>query len=512
MAYKLKAGVPLPVLGLDVSKPGEFLDTRYTPDCENMELNRNIIRKRLGTTSLGSTLSDYIMAYAQLQVAQSIYVVRQGLTKTQLLDQNAGTWGDVHHAVWTGTLADKFDFAFPVLSGVKIMVITNGVDAIRKYTGTGNTSVLGGSPPLAKYMTALKNYLLLAYIVDAGTTYTARVQWCDTGAPETWTGGNSGSVDLVEDEQDISAIAPFGDFVCVHKENSIYVGYLVTTSDVWRFDRKATGVGTCSHMTVKNIPTGEQIFLARDGLHLFNGITAPLIRSPIMDELREEMNPAVVAKACAVIVRELDEYWVAVAIGSATDPDTVYKYNYVTGQCYKDTRTGLNVMGLYTKSSQLTWNDKTNTWDSDLTRWNDIIYSALNPTVLFGSTSGVSTIRTALYDDNAVAVSAFWTSKDFTAKELGSEEMGRLVRWTAIQVWAKGTSVILDYSIDGGTSWTNITTLTLTSAYPTDSAPLYGYFDVVASQIRFRFRNSTSAGVFDIKKFIIEASMREVRE
>lgn len=509
---RTRVGIPLPIIGVDVARPAEFIDARSSPSCQNMEINRSVIRKRLGTIALGATLSERIMAYAELQVAGTFYVVRQGLTKTQLLDQVAGSWSNVHHAVSTGTLDDHFDYAFPVLAGVKIMVFTNGVDAPRKYTGAGNTAALGGTPPKARFLTTLKNYTLLGYITDGGVTYTSRIQWCDTGAPETWATGNAGSVDLVEDEQDITAVKPFGDFVAVHKESSIYIGYLVTTSDIWRFDRKSTGVGTVAHRTVQNLPTGEQIFLARDGLHLFNGINAPLVRSPVMDELRESMNPDEVTKAHGIIVKELDEYWCAVPIGSDTEAQTIYKYNYVTGQVYKDARSLQSAMGLYHKTSQLTWNDKTNTWDSDTTRWNDVIYLALNPTVIFGNTSGGSTIRTALYDDAGTAVSAFWQSKDFTAQDFGNQEFGRFVRWTGIQIWAKGTAVLLEYSTDNGTTWNTISTLTLAATYPTDSAPAYGYFDVMASQIRFRFSNAVAGGSFDIKKFIIEGSVREARE
>lgn len=509
---KLKKGVPLPVAGLDTSKPGEYLDARATPDCMNMELYRTTIRKRYGTVALGASLGERVQAFSQLQVSSLIYVVRAGLTKFQLLDQTTNTWSDKAHAVLAGTIADRFSFAFPILSGVKIMTYTNGVNNIRKFTGTGNDADLGGTPPVAKFMLAYHGYLLLAYITTGGNTYTARVQWSDTGLPETWASGNAGSVDLIEDEQDITGISAFGDFVTVHKENSIYVGYLVTTSDIFRFDRKATGVGAVAHQTIFNIPTGEQIFLARDGIHLFNGITAPLIASPIMDEMRETMNPQYIAKSCAVIVRELDEYWVAVPIGSDTEPQTIYKYNYRTGQVYKDTRTNATALFAFTNVNQLTWDEKTNTWDSDTTRWNDVIYLALNPTVLIGDSSGVTTNRSPVYNDNGTAISSYWVSKDFSIADINQDDMGRFVRWTAMQIWAKGDAVKIEYSTDGGATWNVITTLTLSAALPADSAPLYGYFDVISTQIRFRFSNATAAQSFLLEKFIIEGSPREMRQ
>jgi hypothetical protein len=509
---KLKKGVPLPIQGLNTSAPGEYIDPRSTPDCSNMELNRSVIRKRLGTISLGASLSERVMAYSQLQLQSTIYVVRVGLTKVEVLNQSTRTWSSIASSVLTGSSTDRFDFAFPLLSGVKIMVFTNGLDAIRKFTGSGNDASLGGSPPKSLYCLAFRGYLLLAYVTSGGTTYPSRVQWSDTGAPETWGSGNAGSVDLVQDEQDITGMEPFGDFVAVHKSNSIYVGYLVTTSDVFRFDRKATGVGAVARDSIKTLPTGEQAFLAGDGIHLFNGVTAPLLQSPIMDEMREQMNPQYISASVAVVVRELDEYWIAVPIGNDTTPSTIYKYNYRTGQVYKDTRTNLTAMSSYIKTTQLTWADKTGSWDSDITRWNDAINSTLNPTIIFGDSSGNTTERSAVNNDNGTAISSYWVSKDFTIADLDKDEMGRLVRWTAVQIWAKGSTVAVEYSTDNGVSWTSIITLTLASTYPTDSAPLYGYFDVLSTQIRFRFSNAVAGESFTLEKFIIDASPREIRQ
>ena len=511
-ARPLKRGVPLPVLGLDVSKPAEFADPRATPDCLNMELYRTTIRKRIGTVALGASLGERVMAFSQLKIGANTYVVRVGLTKVELLNQAAGTWASIASAPLTGTTSDRFAFAFPILTGAKIMTFTNGVDPIRKYTGTGNDAALGGSPPLCKFMVGFRGYLVLAYVVSGGNTYPTRLQWPDTAAPETWGSGNAGTLDLVEDGGDITGLGTLGDFITVHKDNCIYVGTLVTTSDIFRFDRKSTGIGAASNDTIQNIPTGEQIFLARDGIHLFNGITAPLIQSPIMDEMREQMNPQYIVKSWGLVVRELDEYWVGVPLGSDVEPTTIYKYNYRTGQVYKDSRTNICAASTYETSTQLTWNDKTGQWDSDLTTWNDVIYSALNPTVILGDNTGITTRRSPVYKDNAGAINSYWTSKDFSVSDLGSDEMGRYVRWTSIQVWAKGNTLKLEYSTDQGLTWTTVATFTLTSVYPLDTAPLYGYFDVLSTLIRFRFSNSVLNESFTLEKFTLTAIPCEVRQ
>lgn len=508
MPKLMRKRVPLPIIGLDVSQPGEFLDSRSTPDCENVCIERSVITKRLGTSAMGSAFSngERILALPELEVNDQGYLLRIGLTKVELYNKVAETWSSVANTALTGVEDDRVDFAFPLLSGSKILTFTNFRDNIRKYTGSGNDADLGGTPPKCRYMIAYGSYLVLAHI----ESYPHRVQWSDTGAPETWTGGNTGVQDLLEDADEITGIGVFGDFLTVHKRSAIYNGYLVPSSEIFRFDRKATGVGTCCFATIQNITvTGEQIFLAADGFHLYNGTTAPAIPSSINDEIRDSLNPSELHKCWSVLLHERDEYWCAVPLGDETEPNTIFKYNYRTGQCYKDTRTNISAAGTFENTQGYTWDQKTNTWDSDTTRWNDLIYLSLNEVICFGSTAGVTTKRAAVYNDNGSAVSAYWTSKDYTAQDFGFDDTGILMRWNELQVWAKGSGMDSEYSTDGGTTWTAITTFTLSSDYPTDAAPLFGYFDVTSTRIRFRFSNDTAGESFSLKQFKIKATARE---
>lgn len=631
-----KSNILLPNLGLDVSKPAEYIESRAFPQMRNMSLNRNVIHKRYGSIIVGATASEEIMYIKELLVDATRYIVRIGLTGVDLLNESAGTWGDITNVytidatnnkinfdigggeltaivssgvyppgfnhvdagslckavydalsdadatsdytvlyavnkfilvrevggvgenwsiLWktgtngsdgtdthigttigfndsaddtggsvyiadnatsnnlTGTTNDPFFTATPLLSGARILVFTNFIDNIRKYTGSGGTVDLGGSPPKAKYLIEYGAYLVLAHIEDGGTKYRMRVQWCDTGDIETWTGGNSGSQDLVEDGNDITGLNVFGNYVCVHKETSIYLGYLTSTSDIFLFDRRNTGVGTICNNTIQNIGNNSQLFLARDGIRLFNGVSAPLIESPVIDELRESINSEYLHKCWSIILPELNEYWVGVAIGSQTSPDTVYKYNYVTGACYKDYMPGISATGRYQRTSDLTWQDQAATWANVSGRWDDVTYLSQHQTVIYGGSTGITTRRDSSYsNDNGVAINAYVETKDFILADLGFKyEPGRFVRWTEMQVFAKGNGVSVEYSTDSGVTWTPITTLTLDSDYPSDDAPDYVYFDVVSTKIRFKFKNNTSAETFHLKDFVIGGIPREIR-
>lgn len=512
MSQTAKKPILLPVRGLDVSAPAEFIDPSGASAVQNIEVNRNIIRKRTGTVAYGTSMSERVMAFTELTTGDATYLLRFGMTKVEQVDKSSATWTDITGTALTGLSQDLYDFAFPVLSGSRILTFTNNIDPIRKYTGSGNTAVLGGTPPNAKFMIAYNGYLILANITDGGTRYPARIQWPDTGDPENWTTGNAGSADLVADGENVSGLGFFGPYYTVHLNSSIYLGYAVTTSEVFRFDRKATGVGAAAHYTIKNLPNGAQIFLANDGLHLFDGQNAPLVEHKAVDEIRETLNPLYLSRSTAVVVRELDEYWLAVPTGTQTNPETIYKYNYRTGDFFKDTRTNMTAFSTYIDSDEESWDSDSGTWDSDATRWDDFNLNSLNPVVIFGDSAGATTIRSeGTTNDNATAIDSYYTTKDFTAEDFGLET-GRLIRWSGLQVWAKGDFVDIEYSIDGGTSWVDVGTLTLDSDYPLDDTPIMAWFDVVSSGVRLRFSNATAGETFTLKKFYIEASQREMRK
>jgi len=493
---------------LDVSRPGEYVDARGMTDIRNMSIDRFVVRKRDGTSVLGASLGERVQAIFEYEDSGVTYCIRVGNTKVELLNKATSVWSSIANAALTGTDTDRVDWAFPLISAVRVAVFTNGIDNIRKYTGGVSDADLGGSPPQCKFMTWFGSCLLLAGIEG----YPQRVQWSDTGDPETWSGGDANSVELLDDPESITGLVNWSRYVTIHKSNSIYVGQKVTTSEVYRFDRKPTGVGAVCHFTIQELPTGEQIFLAKDGIRLFNGFTAPYIESPVNDEIREEINSTHVGKAWAALRKDLNEYWLGVPIGSDTEPTTVYKYNWVTKQCYKDSRANVCAANAYLTTSERTWDDLVGSWDSQTWRWNDVTLSSLNPIVMFGETSGVTTRDdSTVNNDNGVAVNGYFDTKDFTAQDFDLPDLGQMIRWLGIEHWLKGNNVTFYYSTDSGGSWTKVETIALSSDYPDDSAPLISYFDVLSTKIRYRWRNNTLGETFSLKKYKTRCAIREMR-
>lgn len=435
------------------------------------------------------------------------YNVRVGRDKIERYNPSTRSWVDITATDLTGETTDLVSTAIPLLSGQPILCITNGKDPIQKWTASGTVAVLGGTPPVARFIQEYKTYLVGANIAG-GVDVNQRVQWCDTANPENWSTGNAGSVDLIEDGEGITGLNLFGSYVCVHKERSIYLGYLVSSTAVFLFDRKATGVGTIANGSIQNLPSGEQIFLAKDGLYLFNGANCRTLSEAINEEIRDSINAEYAKKAWSVLVRSKKEVWIGVPLGADSYGETVYKYNYENKTILKDIRPYVNSCWIGVSTAGLTWDEMTGTWDDQTARWDGAGLAkgsdVVNISDINGHTYAISQVTK---DDNGDAVSAVWVTKDY------QDSQQRISRFNKLELWAKGSSVKVEYSTDHGDTWTEMidSPFTLMDEYPDISSPDIFYFDVVSSTIRFRFSNDGSEESLSIKQFIISYIPREMR-
>ena len=169
--YNKKGGILL-LKGIDVSKPGEYIDSQSVRNSENFDISRSVITKRNGTSVVGD-----VSASTDLELLTGVEFVREGtkynirVTKDTIERYNSGntTWSDITGTVGggsilTGGTSDLVNTAIPLLSGKRILCVTNGIDDIRKWTASGDTAVLGGSPPKAKFIQEYKTYLVCANI------------------------------------------------------------------------------------------------------------------------------------------------------------------------------------------------------------------------------------------------------------------------------------------------------------------------------------------------------------
>lgn len=483
----LRKGIALPVKGADYSVPATFTGDDYGFP-SNMIFSKGELRKRPGKTVQGSQISDAtpIMGYGKLELVGNVkHLVRASRAKLQRLNTGTGDWVSISNTDFTGDATKFFDFVNVTES--QILLITNGFDKIRKWTGSGNNAVLGGNPPLAKYITYLSPYVLIANLVESGTDLPWRIDWCDTDAPENWSSGNAGSYLAADEPSEIQNLKKLNDFVTFYKKESIGVGRKVDPPDIFRFETIQTGIGLAAPRSVVDAE-GRHYFQGFNDFFVWNGIRAVPIGAKVRDEAFTLADPDKFDRCFAIHVQKLNEVWFFIVQIGSDYPEHVWRYKYTNDFWYQDTCSSITAAIRWERTTSLVWDDATGTWDQQQIVWNDASTTDAWEEIMFGNSTGYSLrLDYTTTNDNSVAVTAAYVTKDFTAGNLEQSE-----RWLQLDVWAYGPGkMYVDYSSDFGSNWTNIP-YTSSQAYAdlTSVVEKYEfYLDVWKKNVRFRIRN-----------------------
>lgn len=492
----------LPVEGVDWSQPSTFISDRGGFP-QNMRHLATEMCKRPGKSYYGSlAIADatQIMGLGVLEMSGGLkYLVRASKAKLEVYNTATGVWDSISNTDFTG--GDEDFFSFTTVSESNMFVISNNNDKIRKWLGSGNAAALGGNPPFAKYMCYLSPYLLLAHVTQ-GDIYPWKVQWCDTDAPEVWSGGNAGSKLLSDEPSAIQNIMKLNEYAAVYKENSLWLARKVETSDIFHIDCMKTGIGLASPRALADVE-GNHYFMGLNDFHVFNGIREEPIGKAVRDRVFSTVDRFRIKRCFAIHIKNLWEVWFFILTTGQSWPTEVYKYNYRLGFWYYDTCASITSAIAWKKISTQSWNDDTpGSWDEALDTWDaaDVVQDWEE--VIFGHSSGhTSKLDYSTTNDLGIAVAGVFETKDYTADTLEF-----LKRWLQLDLWAHGSygaKLYIDYSTDEGTTWMNIP-YSSSQAYLTltERNQLFRiYFDTVSEHIRFRFRNTESNEMFYIQDY-----------
>ena len=189
-------------------------------------------------------------------------------TKLYLL--SSGTFSDVSRTVG-GAYATGADQNWRFEQFGSLAIATNGVDAIQKFdlsAGT-NWTALGGTPPAAKYMAAVADFLVLANIA----TKPMRIQWSSINNAEGgWTAPDPATQSDFNDEPDGGEIRGIvgGEYGLIFQESAIRRMTYESSPIVFRIDKIAKDLGC----TAPNSLAGYSdlaIFWHQSGFHMIRG-------------------------------------------------------------------------------------------------------------------------------------------------------------------------------------------------------------------------------------------------
>lgn len=262
-------------------------------DGQNMDLTYGRFSKKKGNTIFttnthpGGATSIDGLAYFQGQL-----VAYCGGKVATASATTPGTWNDITAAVsfvlntacWTAALNN-------------ILVLGGGAGGAVppvKWTGSGNISVLGGSPPTGTVCgTTVNNYLFMANTA----ANPSRVQWSAIQDPTTWPAANFvdvGIEDVATQANGIQAVFPFGEDLLIFKTNSISrfytnqlsgsLGPLIVVSDRY---------GCAGVHCVDRLPDGRIAFIGYNNhVYIYDGNTFEDIsdQPPPMSNIQNTLN------------------------------------------------------------------------------------------------------------------------------------------------------------------------------------------------------------------------------
>jgi hypothetical protein len=180
------------------------------------------------------------------------------------------TWGDATRTVG-GAYSTAADANWRFEQFGTLAVSTNGTDDIQKFdlsAGT-NWTALGGTPPTAKYMAAVNDFLVLAYV--AGKPM--RIQWsainnCENG----WTASDPALQSDFNDEPDGGQITGLvgGEYGVIFQESAIRRMTYEGAPIIFRVDKISKDIGATIPNSIAGV-ADVAIFLHQSGFYMVQG-------------------------------------------------------------------------------------------------------------------------------------------------------------------------------------------------------------------------------------------------
>ena len=400
----------------------EHLPDQYLADALNCYIRTREVVKRNGYTIIGDAIAG----------GNPI----QGLKGVRFADGTKRSYAVIGGAVyyWTGT--GNYTLLGGTLSTteqVDIVVANNavyffdGVNTVVKVNSSNTLSTVVAIP-IGKYAIWFHNQLHIAGVSATPN----RLRSSDIGDPETYTGGNSSSLDVNPNDGDyISGLGTIKDELIVFKTQRIWAmtGFGTSALTLADLNERITGFGTLSHRSIVNIgndllylgflgdkPHIRSLQRTREGVVVDGGVVSADIENSL-----NGANKAALSMVAGVFDGRNARF--AFPHGGSSINNRVYVYDTIIKGWVR--HTGINA----------------SVWDS---------FAISNtPQIYFGESDSAGKVyrMDTTTSDNGAAINFSLTSRRY-----GGEQPERKKKWKYIKIAAKETgnfNVTIDASRDG---------------------------------------------------------------
>lgn len=337
---------------------GESL--QKTTSLDNVIVRNGRVKGRKGialwdgiSTAAATAITDLAEFYAPATATSSL--LRMTTTKLEKWNDAGGTWDDVTGTALTGTTTDRPVFA--TMSDEGFVVFTNeGNDRPRKYTGSGNSAVLAGTPPFCKWLEPYVGFLFLFNTSTDGTfgaTADSITAYFSDTPDGDWDPCEANTMIFDESPGELRAGMTHGHNLIVYKSDCIVQTRFV--GGVTRFNRQKLpfSLGILAPKSLQRLGEFGHIFLATDrNLYRTDGSQVVPLPLNVQKSLQETMTAAQAANARSAVDLTHETYHFYFS-------NKRLSYNYRTGEFDKSSYTG------YTTTAALGYR-QTNNLDSQI--------------------------------------------------------------------------------------------------------------------------------------------------
>jgi hypothetical protein len=299
-------------------------------------------------------------------------------------------------------------------SGAEILVIGNGIDENRKWTGTGNISTLLGTPPKTKYFEVYKNYLFNLYTTESGTAYPRRARYSALGNGESYPAEYF--IDFKKTTDAIVGGKALRDAMVVYKEKSISLVNYVGGSLIFNLkENYIEGRGALSHRCVQRWSKGPELhyFLSSDlEAYNFDLVTVRSVSSNIKEKL-QNLDPGYYKWVSGVKSEEYDKILWSLPRKDLNGCYDLLVYDIKLGSWWikENYPMAISSMAIVKRGSTITWNTiPYSSWDTfDVPGgWDGIGSSEEDQLVVIGASDGYVRNFAAGQDDDGTDVASHY--------------------------------------------------------------------------------------------------------
>ena len=460
--------------GLVTVKPDHLLEEGESPSCSNIDFSRSVGRltKRRGYSLLYTALggSNPVSGLGEFVTSAGVATVVASVNSNVYALSGAGTWTSIFAGAMAGAAVNFATYN-------DLLVIVSSAMTTQKWTGSGSTANLLGTPPAnVKYVKAHRNRLWMANS-SAGAS---RLHYSALNNAEDWTtAGDAGFIDIGKDDgEQITGLASVGPYMVIFKQNSVWVlkNGTPTTFVVTQISK---GVGCVAPRSIVECESFA-LFLSNSGVYAANQSNVALMSYNVQPDFDSMSNAT---KALAVGGRLRTQYWLSVDTDANSVNDTAYVLDYVYG-----------IWGKYSNKLEKVY----------LTRQDG--------TLISGSMDSQAVIRKHddTSNDNGSAITFTYDSPGYEFDDwVRRKQLHDIVLKTNA---IAGKTVLVSHLIDG-TLQANTKTFNLDAVIVGNSQVIHKFYHPPDTSyglvIRIRISNAETSADLEVYGYSLRAKMRE---